>query len=71
VLGAPTDITKRGTYQLGRVHEVIPQFRNGKPIVYRTKIAVAKYDEDGNLKIDYVLRDISCLSVVENGADHP
>ena len=71
VLGAPPDITKRGSYQLGRVHEVIPQYRNGKPIVRRAKIAIAKYDAEGNLKIDYVLRDISCISVVENSAVHP
>ena len=49
---------------------MIPQNRNGKPIVRRAKIAVAKYDEGGNLKIDYVLRDISCLSIVGSGADH-
>ena len=70
MLGAPIDIAKKGNYQLGRVHEVIPQNRNGKPIVRRAKIAVAKYDEGGNLKIDYVLRDISCLSIVGSGADH-
>jgi len=52
VLGAPTDIAKRRSYKLGRVHEVIPQFRNGKPIVRRSKIAIAKYDEGGNIKID-------------------
>jgi len=46
-LGAPTDIAKRGSYKLGQVHEVITQFRNGKPIVCRAKTAVAKYDEGG------------------------
>ena len=66
VLGAPIDITKRGSYQLGRVLEVIPQLRNGKPIVRRAKIAVARYDQDGRVKIEHVRRDISCLGLVEN-----
>ena len=66
VLGSSEDIAKRGRYRIGRVHEVIPQFRNGEPIVRRARIAIAKYDEGGKLKIDYVLRDISCLALVEN-----
>ena len=66
VLGAPIDIAKRGSYQLGRVLEVIPQLRNGKPIVRRAKIAVARYDQDGRVKIEHVLRDISCLGLVES-----
>ena len=66
VLGAPIDIAKRGSYQLGRVHEVIPQLRNGKPIVRRAKIAVARYDQDGRVEIEHVLRDISCLRLVGN-----
>lgn len=66
VMGAPGDIARRGRYQIGRVHEVIPQIRNGVPIVRRAKIAVAKYSEKGELKIDIVLRDISSLALVEN-----
>ena len=30
VLSSPEDIAKRGMYQLGRIHEVIPQIRNAK-----------------------------------------
>ena len=67
VLGSLEDITTRGKYQLGRVHEVIPQVRKGKQIVRRAKVATTKRDENtGKVKIDYVLRDISCIAPVEN-----
>ena len=40
VLSSPEDIAKRGMYQLGRIHEVIPQMRNGKTLVRRAKVAL-------------------------------
>ena len=66
VLGAPIDIAKKGSYQLGRAHEVISQLRNGKSIVLQAKIAVARYNQNGRVKIEHVLGDISCLELVEN-----
>ena len=65
VMGSLEDISKRGQYRLGRVHEVLPQIRNGKPIVRRAKIAVANLNDSGEVKIDYVMRDISRLAPVE------
>ena len=36
ILTSMEDVSKRGKYQLGRVHEVIPQNRNGKEIVRKS-----------------------------------
>ena len=67
ILGSLDDIAKRGNYRLGRVQEVIPQFRKGKPIVRRAKVAVSKLDDTtGEVKVEYVLRDIPCIAPVEN-----
>ena len=67
VMGSLEDISRRGRYQLGRIEEVIPQIRNGKPIVRRAKIAVAKVDENtGDVEVQYVLRDVSRIAPVEN-----
>ena len=35
VMGSLEDISKRESYKLGRIEEVIPQIRNGKPIMRR------------------------------------
>ena len=67
VMGSLEDISKRGRYKLGRIEEVIPQIRNGKPIVRRAKVAVTKVNETtGEVIIEYVLRDVSRLAPVEN-----
>ena len=67
VMGSLEDISKRGRYKLGRIEKVIPQIRNGKPIVRRAKVAVTKVNETtGEIKIEYVLRDVSRLAPVEN-----
>ena len=46
ILTSMEDVSKRGKYQLGRVHEVIPQSRNGKQIVRRVKVATTSTDEN-------------------------
>ena len=67
VLSSPEDIAKRRMYQLGRIHEVIPQMRNGKTLVKRAKVAILKKDENtGENKIIYVLRDLSCIAPIKN-----
>ena len=67
VMGSLEDISKRGRYKLGRIEEVIPQIRNGKPIVRRAKVAVTKVNEiTKEVKIEYVLWDVSRLALVEN-----
>ena len=67
VMGSVEDISKRGRYKLGRTEEVIPLIRNGKLIVRRAKVAVSKVDKTtGEVKIEYVLWDVSLLAPVEN-----
>ena len=67
VLSSPEDIAKRGMYQLGKIHEVIPQMRNGKTLIRRAKVAILKKDENtGESKIIYILRDLSCIASMEN-----
>ena len=67
VLSSPEDIAKRGMYQLGRIHEVIPQIRNGKTLIRRAKVATLKKDENmEENKIIYVLQDLSCIAPIEN-----
>ena len=54
-------------YQLDKIHEVIPQIKNGKTLVRRAKIAISKKDENtGENKTIYVLRDLSCIAPIEN-----
>ena len=66
ILTSMEDVSKRGKYQLGRVHEVIPQSRNGKEIVRRVKVATTITDEStGDVKVVYVLRDLSCIAPVD------
>ena len=66
ILTSMEDVSKRGKYQLGRVHEVIPQNRNGKQIVRRVKVATTSTDEStGDVKVVYVLRDLSCIAPVD------
>ena len=52
------DISRRGTYHLGRIHEVHPQLRKGLNIVRRATVAVL--NKAGG--IDYVLRDTSKIA---------
>ena len=67
VLSSHEDIAKWGMYQLGRIHEVIPQMRNGKTLVRRANVAISIKDENtGENKIIYVLRDLSCITPIEN-----
>ena len=67
VMGSLEDISNRGRYKLRRIEEVIPQIRNGKPIVRWVKVAVTKVNETtGEVKIEYVLRDVSRQDPVEN-----
>ena len=70
ILTSMEDVSKRGKYQLGRVHEVIPQNRNGKQIVRRVKVATTSTDEStGDVKVVYVLRDLSCIAPVDYPLD--
>ena len=49
-----------------KVHEVIPQSRNGKQIVRKVKVATTSTDEStGEVKVVYVLRDLSCIAPVD------
>ena len=53
-------------WELGRVYEVIPQSRNGKQIERRVKVATTSTDEStGEVKVVYVLRDLSCIAPVD------
>ena len=62
VLSSPEDIAKRRMYQLGRIHKVILQIKNGK-FIYRR----AKEDQStGKSKIIYVFQDLSCIVPIEN-----
>lgn len=58
LVGDSDDISRRGSYRLGRIHEVHPQVRNGVNIVRRATVAVL--NKSG--KIDHVLRDISKIA---------
>ena len=67
VMSSLENISKRGRYKLGRIEEVIPQIRNGKPIVRWAEVAVTKVNETmGGVISEYVLRDVSRLAPVEN-----
>ena len=67
VMGSLENISKRGRNKLERIEEVIPQIRNGKPIVRRAKGAITKVNETmWEAKIEHVLRDVSRLAPVEN-----
>ena len=45
LVGGPDDISKRGSYRLGRIHAVHHQIRQGKEFVRRATVAVLKqYD---------------------------
>ena len=66
ILTLMEDVSKQGKYQLGRVHKVIPQSRNGNQIVRRVKVATTSTDEStGEVKVVYVLRDLSCIAPVD------
>ena len=56
LVGDAPDISKRGTYRLGRIRAVHPQVRKGKEIVSRDTVAVLKYSGPG--EIEYILRDL-------------
>ena len=60
LIGDADDISKRGSYRLGRIHCVHPQFRKGKEIVRRATIAVLKRSGSGEL--EYVLRDLAKIA---------
>ena len=46
---------------------MIPQNKNGKPIVRRVRVAVTEVNETTReINIEYVLRDVSRLAPVEN-----
>ena len=60
LVGDSDDFVHRGSYRLGRVHEVHPQLRSGVNIVRRATVAVL--NKSGG--IDYVLRDISKIATV-------
>ena len=68
ILTSMEDVFKRSKYQLGRMHEVIPQSRNGNQIVRRIKVATTSTDEStGEVKVVYVLRDLSCIANLQLG----
>ena len=60
LVGDSDDFVNRGSYRLGRIHEVHPLLRNGVNIVRRATVAVL--NKLGG--IDYVLRDISKIAPV-------
>ena len=65
LVGDSEDICKRGSYRIGRIHSVHPQFRNGKEIVRRATVAViAKNSDSGSNKLEYILRDVSKIAPV-------
>ena len=45
VVGSLEDTSNRGRCKFGRIEEVIPQIRNGKPIVRWVNVAVTKVSE--------------------------
>ena len=60
------DITSRGAYRLGRVHSVHPGVRDGKEIVRRATVAVAKKDDQtGEVGVTLIVRDLSKIAPVE------
>ena len=60
LVGDADDIKKRGSFRLGRIHQVHPQLRNGKEIVRRATVAVLKLSGSG--AVEYVLRDLSKIA---------
>ena len=65
LVGDSEDICKRGSYRIGRIHSVHPQFRNGKEIVRRATVAVfARNSDSGSNKLDYILVDVSKIAPV-------
>ena len=58
LVGDAEDLSKRGTYRLGRIHHLHPQLRTGKEIVRRATVAVPKQNAAAG-EIEYILRDIS------------
>ena len=62
LVGDATDIFKRGTYRLERIHCVHTQQRKVKDIVRRATIAVLK--DSGTGEIEYILRDLSKIAPV-------
>ena len=65
--GRPQDITQRGHYRLGRVHEVHPEKVGNQDIVRRASITVAKTDEQGRVTTEVILRDLSKIAPVQGG----
>ena len=70
MVGSGEDITRRGNYKVGRVHEVYPQVRNGKSIVRRVKVAVATLNQStGKVDISYLLRDLCAVAPIEDAQE--
>ena len=57
LVGDVSDIFKRGTYRLGRIHCVHPQQRKRKDLVRRATIAISK--NSGTGETEYIFRDLS------------
>ena len=62
LVGYAEDISKRGTYCLGRVHRVC---RKGKELVRRANVAMLKDCRDGTNKTECILRDITKIAPVQ------
>ena len=62
LVGDASDISKRGTYRLGRIHAVYPQTRKGREFVRRATVAVLKHSGSGD--IEYILRDVSKIAPI-------
>ena len=60
LVGDASDISKRGTYRLGRIHAVYPQTRKGREFVRRATVAVLIHSGSG--EIEYILRDVSKIA---------
>lgn len=65
LVGDSEDLSKRGSYRLGRIHCLHPQVRKGREVVRRATIAVLSHNPDtGATETKYILRDLSKIAPV-------
>ena len=65
LVGDAEDQTKRGAYDLERIHCVHPENRKGHEIVRPATVAVlARNPDTGSCEIKYILRDLSKIAPV-------
>ena len=65
LVGDSGDLSKRGSYRLGRIHCLHPQIRKGREVVRRATIAVLSHNPNtGATETNYILRDLSKIAPV-------